>query len=289
MDWEAKSPLRALLLPLSGLYAAGWLGYLGIYALGLKRAARPGVPVVCIGNLVSGGAGKTPTTRFVLSRLRAMGREVVLSVNGYGSPRAGGAHWAPPGELDASEWGDEAALLRLGAPDVPMVVGRDRVLAARFVAEKTPRAVMLMDDGFQHLRLHLRHGLVLDPEGLTNRWCLPAGPYREPRRIGLRRASATAPGTFEHVRRALVGLDALPSEFGLLCAVARPERLLADLAAQGHKPATRLVLPDHDPLTAGNLLAPFAADLPILVTAKDWVKLRARPDAGSRTWHVVDV
>ncbi len=295
--WESPAPgarlARAALTPLSWLYAGGWQAYLLTYRLGLKRATEPHRPVLCVGNLQAGGSGKSPLVRHLVDVLREMGREVVVSCSGYGAPRAEAASLAPPGELDAAEWGDEPAMLRMQAPDLPLVVGRRRVLAATLVHEAHPNAVMLMDDGFQHLPLRKTLSLLLDPPDPVNRRCLPAGPYREPRR-NLRRADAVLPGRFRVVEETWVVESEgwmvkenlpptthhpLPSPFAVLCALGQPARFLASLS---EKPAFQRLLPDHDPLTAGNLFDGMDPALPVVVTAKDWVKLRNRTDLDGR-------
>ncbi len=278
---------RGALLPLSALYAFGWEAYLAVYRLGLKRAAEPHAPVVCVGNLVSGGSGKSPVTLHLAALLREMGREVVISASGYGGPRAEAATLAPEGPLSAREWGDEPAMIRWLLPEVPLVVGRRRVLAAELVHEHHPQAVMLMDDGFQHLPLKKHLSIVLDPERPKNPWCLPAGPYREGR-WNRRRADLVLPGQFRveaeplHLIRPDGASAERPVRMSALCALGQPEgffRALGDAEP-------RVALPDHDPLDAGNLLGRLPADRPVVVTAKDWVKLRERPDVGEREFLI---
>ena len=279
---------RAALTPFAWLYAAGWQAYLLTYRLGLKQAAEPHRPVLCVGNLQAGGSGKSPLVRHLVEVLRDMGHEVVVSCSGYGAPRAEAATLAPEGPLAAVEWGDEPAMLREQIPDLPLVVGRRRVLAAAIVHESHPRAVMLMDDGFQHLPLRKTLSLVLDPADPPNRRCLPAGPYREPR-ANRRRADLVLPGEFRVVEEGPWLHDPAihhppstipwPSRLAVLCALGQPARFLASLP---HAPEVARLLPDHDPLTAGNLFDGMDPALPVVVTAKDWVKLRARADLGGR-------
>jgi len=280
--WAGMGPAAWLLSPLSGLYALGWWAYQSIYVFGLKKAAKPHRPIVCVGNLVAGGAGKTPTTLFVLDTLLAAGHQVVVSASGYGSPHQQEAALAPDGDLDPAEWGDEPALFRLKRPEVPLVVGRDRVMAAELVARHYPSAVMLMDDGYQHLRLDPDVRILLDPPR-PNTFCLPIGPYREPRSTGRRRADAVVPPDFAWVRTPTTlstpeGIDAMPEgPCAVVCALAEPDRFLADLRGLGVEIGETRLLPDHDRLDAGTLLDSIPADMPLVTTAKDWVKLRRRP------------
>jgi tetraacyldisaccharide 4'-kinase len=213
-----------------------------------------------------------------------MGREVVVSANGYGSPHQEGATLAPEGPLSAREWGDEPAMLRWLRPDLPLVVGRRRAIAAEVAHRHHPNAVLLLDDGFQHLPLAKDLTIVLDEPHPVNRWCLPAGPYREGR-WNRRRADLLVPGRFAVETDPLRVVDseghpqALPDRFAALCALGRPDRFFAAL---GNRAEPALALPDHDALDAGNLLERLPTDRPTIVSAKDWVKLRERPDVGSR-------
>ncbi|MBX3112709.1 MAG: tetraacyldisaccharide 4'-kinase [Fimbriimonadaceae bacterium] len=280
--WSGMGPVAWALSPLSGLYALGWWSYQAVYALGLKRAAKPHRPIVCVGNLVAGGAGKTPTTLHVLDVLMGAGHHVVVSASGYGSPHQDGAELAPPGEIDPAVWGDEPALFRLKRPDVPLVVGRDRVRAAEVVAKHYPDSVMLMDDGYQHLRVDPDVRILLDPPR-ANTLCLPVGPYREPRSSGRRRADAVVPPDFTW-RRASTSLarpDGTPAQpegpCCVVCALAEPGQFVADVKRLGVDVAETRLLPDHDRLDEGTLFASLPPDMPLVTTSKDWVKLRRRP------------
>ncbi len=279
--------LRTLLTPLSWLYAAGWQAYRGLYRIGLKAAKEPHRPVVVIGNLTVGGTGKTPITLLVYDVMLLGGRTVVVSSSGYGSPRAEAATLAPEGPLSAAEWGDEAAMLRWFRPEMPLIVGRNRVRAAEIARASHPDAVLLLDDGFQHLPLRKHLGILLDDEAPTNRRCLPAGPYREPRR-NRKLADVVLPRDFE-VDWSLAGpVDPETREplqederwATLLSAIGSPERLRQSLNSAGWRITSEIRRPDHDPLTQGNLLEAVDPNVLLLTTAKDWVKLRERPEVG---------
>jgi tetraacyldisaccharide 4'-kinase len=295
--WEGRGVVPALariaLVPLSILYAVGWECYLAIYRLGLKRASRPHRPILCVGNLISGGSGKTPVALYLVELLGQMGHRVVVSCSGYGSPHSEAASLAPNGPIVAAEWGDEAALFRFKQPDVPLIVGRRRVLAARICQDSFPEAVLLLDDGFQHLPLRKDLAIVLDPPRAANPWCLPAGPYREPR-WNRARADLLIPDHFQ-VRESSDGLLAEtgervdnPLEAHLLCAVGQPKNVLRSLESVGVKVLSRKFMPDHDPLTGGTLFSEMPGPAPIVVTAKDWVKLKDRSDIATRTFLILD-
>lgn len=297
LDHDDLNIEAILLSPLAGLYALGWMTYEGIYRLGLKKPVEPHCPVICVGNLVVGGSGKTPMTMHIAQVLRGLGREVAISLSGYGSPRSAGASLAPEGELDAGEWGDEPALMRWLMPELPLIVGRRRVRAAEICHERFPHAVLLMDDGFQHLPLTKHISIVLDPRR-ANQMCLPSGPYREPR-SGLKRATLALPmdERFDVYVRPLIIRDeqgveledmTLNPEVDLLCAIANPRRLTGELMAAGFEIVDGKYLRDHDPLTGSNIFAGLSGERPIVVTAKDWVKLRRRRDLAGLDFLIVD-
>ena len=222
-----------------------------------------------------------------------MGHEVVVSCSGYGSPRSQAATLAPEGPLAALDWGDEATLFRFKQPHVHLIVGRRRVLAAQICEENFPESILLLDDGFQHLPLKKDLTIVLDPPNPFNRLCLPAGPYREPR-WNRARADLLIPERFQLVEfsTGLVtesgGHAETPIEAHLLCAVGQPRNLLRSLESLGVKVLSTKFLPDHDPLTGGTLFSDLEDPAPIVVTAKDWVKLKGRPDIDTRTFLILD-
>jgi tetraacyldisaccharide 4'-kinase len=291
--WEGSGvkarTLRVIVTPLSWLYAFGWQAYLATYAIGVKKAKKPHSPIICVGNLVVGGSGKSPLTMHVARLLLEMGKQVVVGCSGYGAPHAKEATIAPSGPLSASEWGDEPAMIRWLLPEVSLVVGRNRVLAAELVHESFPRAALVMDDGFQHLPLAKQLTIVLDEKDPPNTRCLPAGPYREPRR-NRERADLIVPKDFEVVRQPMRivkpnGEETLPGRYAVVCALGDPTRFLNELDRQfpnGLNETPRRLLPDHDPLVAADLWDTLPLDYPIVVTAKDWVKLRERPDIDQR-------
>lgn len=287
--WHGKSLnarlARLALTPLSWLYAGGWEAYLATYRLGLEHAQEPHKPVICLGNLVAGGTGKSPIALYLASLIQSLGHEVVLGCSGYGAPHSESATLAPEGPLDAHEWGDEPAMMRWLAPNLPLIVGRDRVEAAHLCHEHFPNAVLLMDDGFQHLPVKKHLTILLDPPSDNHR-CIPAGPYREPWRHR-KRADLVLPNGFKPVMaiRSLETPDGKPEgavRGNVLCALGNPDRFLSDLRAFGVTLEQSITLPDHDKLEVGNLFASLNPDLPLIVTAKDWVKLQRRSDLGDR-------
>ena len=167
--WRERGWAAALLAPVAAVYGA-------VAALRLRRNRyRVGVPVVCVGGLTLGGAGKTPTA-LALGRLLAAARPFFLT-RGYGGTLAGPVI-VDPARHDAGQVGDEALLL---ARVASTVVARDRVAGAE-AARAAGAGVIIMDDGFHSAALVNDLALlVLDAgHGVGNGQIFPAGPLRAP-------------------------------------------------------------------------------------------------------------
>lgn len=294
--WFGNSPgavaARYALVPLAWAYECGWLLYKSLYRFGIKKARHPHWAVVCVGNLTVGGSGKTPLVLHMIDLLQSIRRNVVVSCSAYGSPAQRGARLAPDGELDPAEWGDEPAMIRWLRPGVPIVCGRNRVLAAQICAEAHPTAVLILDDGYQHLPLKKDVSILIDEPDPPNPFCLPAGPYREPRSESLR-ADLVVPLDWptETVQTGFFDpngphRERIEEEVALLCAIGSPEKFRKAMEKAGLRVAHCEFLPDHDPLTAGTLFQNVPPGLPIVVTPKDWVKLRKRQDLTGRRIYV---
>lgn len=167
------SPALWLLLPLAWLFSL--LAGLNRF---LARPERLPVPVVVVGNITVGGAGKTPLTLWLARELRARGWRPGIVSRGYGGQGEGvRAVWPDSPPVDA---GDEPVLLARRS-GVPVWVGRQRAAAGRALLAAHPEVdVVLCDDGLQHYRLGRDVELaVFDGRGAGNGWRLPVGPLRE--------------------------------------------------------------------------------------------------------------
>jgi tetraacyldisaccharide 4'-kinase len=282
--WAKGGLLPILLAPLTLLYWIAWQLYRLPFTLGIKKPEQPHQPIICVGGLVAGGAGKTPVVIHIADVIQDLGHSVVITNPGYRSPKYVEPALSESGALDPTEWGDESALIRRLRPEIPIVSGKNRVVQAQLIEEHFPNAVMLMDDGFQHLELDKTVSIVLDQAESANKMMIPSGPYREPRSAGRARADELIPGRF-HVETAPLALRnpdgssaQIPAKAYALCAIGRPERFFDSLSSQGVDLVKTTELPDHDDLADGNLFDAFEPVLPVIVTAKDWVKLEGRTD-----------
>jgi len=305
--WLTRGPLAWALLPAAWLFGALVALRRGLYRLGVLRAERLPVPVIVVGNLIAGGAGKTPTVLALVDLLRARGWRPGIVSRGYGREQETLLEVEPM--TPAAQCGDEPLLLRLRAA-VPVAVGRDRVATARELLGRHPGIdILVCDDGLQHLRLARDvEVIVFDERGAGNGWLLPAGPLREPlparpapRSLVVYNAAAPSTPLPGHLgRRGLAGAVALadwwagaaPSletlhalrgrQLTAAAGVARPQRFFAMLREAGLE-IVEHPLPDHHAYARPVWPAGTQA---LVVTEKDAVKLDARRLAPLPVWVV---
>lgn len=154
------------------------------YTHGRKHRKTLPCPVISIGNIVAGGAGKTPMAAFLAERLIRLGRRPAVVSRGYKGSLKGGPAVVGDGKqvfLDSKTAGDEPFMMA-GLKRFPVVVGRDRYAAGKLALASLDVDVLILDDGFQHLRLHRDLDIVLMDcmRPLGNGRMLPAGRLREP-------------------------------------------------------------------------------------------------------------
>jgi tetraacyldisaccharide 4'-kinase len=180
--WARTGVLTLLLLPFAALFFAVSALRRLAYRRGWRRAIAVGVPVIVVGNITAGGSGKTPLTIWLVDWLRARGYRPGVVSRGYGGAARGCVDVAAGSS--PAEVGDEPLLIHLKTA-APVVVGRDRVAAARTLLARHPGVdVIVSDDGLQHYRLRrdIELAVIDAATGLGNGWPLPAGPLRESRR-----------------------------------------------------------------------------------------------------------
>lgn len=293
-QWYERRPepafwlLLPLLLPLHLLFVvvSGWRRRFG-------SARRLPVPVVVVGNLTVGGAGKTPLTLWLAGQLAARGFHPAIVSRGYGST----ADLPRPVRADSTpaEVGDEPLLLARRS-GVPVWVGRDRAaVGAALLAAHPAVDLLLCDDGLQHYRLARDVEIaVFDRRAAGNGWRLPLGPLREPLArlatvdavVGNDFAAETLAGgrpvfpmrlvggPFRHLddaQRTCTAADLRGRELHALAGIGDPARFFATLSGLGLR-FTPHPFPDHHVYTPADLDHGVTAVL--LMTEKDAVKCR---------------
>jgi tetraacyldisaccharide 4'-kinase len=283
--------MRAALAAGELAFRAGAAARGSLYASGLLRGARVAAPVVSVGNLAVGGAGKTPAALALAGRLAGRGRKVALLSRGYGARRRD-ARVVSDGRrvlLGTADAGDEPALLARRLPGVAVLCGPRRTEVARLAVGALGADALVLDDGFQHRALARDLDLVVldavDPAG--NGRLLPRGPNREglaalsrAHLAWLSRADEAEPGALDALRarvRAATGRPPVEARYAvsdvvdgalsgsrgpgalrgrrvlLLCALARPDGFRRTLARLGAEVVAERVFRDHHPFTAAEL------------------------------------
>ncbi|MDO5624050.1 MAG: tetraacyldisaccharide 4'-kinase [Pseudomonadota bacterium] len=293
--WQRRGPLACLLWPLSLLYRT---------ALALRpvpEAERLPVPVVVIGNVVAGGAGKTPTTLAVVAHLQSRGWRPGIVSRGHGRRTQDCREVHPT--ADPRDVGDEPLLLRQRA-GVPVFVAARRAQAGRALLAAHPACdVLVCDDGLQHQALARDVEIcVFDARGTGNGWLLPAGPLREPwpRAVDLVLCTEPAPALpaphaftatrrlADHALRAdgtRVPLATLRGQpLAAVAGIARPEAFFDMLRAAGLTLARTTALPDHFGFEHFQ-----TRDDALICTEKDAIKLWRHTPAALAVPLVLDV
>jgi len=290
--WLRRGLLAWLLWPVSVLMRLLVSLRRAMYALGLLPSAHPGVPVIVVGNVVAGGAGKTPTVIAVVRHLQARGHRPGVVSRGYG--RADRDCREVASDSPAQLSGDEPLLVRR-ATGAPVFVATRRLEASLALRAAHPDTdVIVCDDGLQHLALRRDVEIcVFDERGTGNGFLLPAGPLREPwpRPVDLvlntvepAGAAAAVPGF--SAQRALadqavrsdgtrVPLQALRGRRLLaLAGIARPAAFFQMLRARGVEPLATQALADHYDFNSWSW--PSDDGMEVICTEKDAVKLWPR-------------
>lgn len=266
------------------LYRRGWLA-----------TERLPVPVIVVGNVVAGGAGKTPLVMALVKHLQGHGWRPGVISRGYG--RSSKACLAVQADMNAAECGDEPLLIRR-ATGVPVFVAATRVDAGRALLQAHPMVnLIIADDGLQHHRLERDVNIaVFDERGLGNGWLVPAGPLREPwprtsrgdtdpvRPIDLIVRSAEVPDLNGFVcRRRLAdqarAADGSPvaltdlrgQRLQALAGIAKPAQFFDMLRQRGLILERTTGFADHHAFSAADL--PQDTAVTVLMTEKDAVKL----------------
>lgn len=292
--WKEPGVVAHLLSPLAGLYGA----------VSASRLSRKGVrapcPLICVGNFVAGGAGKTPVSLALASLLKAQGEKPVFLSRGHGGALSGPVlvDLVKHGPYDV---GDEPLLL---AAVAPTIVAHDRVAGATLAAKHG--SVIIMDDGMQNpsLQKDLTIAVIDSGQGIGNGLCLPAGPLRAPlsAQIQLVDLCVSVGGPppqnitdafSERMMTASLVPDAAMADalrgrsVYAFCGIGRPEKFERSLRDCGVKVARTDAFPDHHPFSRIEIERLLAEArrlhaLPV-TTAKDHVRIiAAAPDLADK-------
>jgi len=299
-----------LLQTLSRVYgtAAGWRR--AWYARHPDRRRRLDRPVISVGNLRVGGAGKTPIVEHLARLLVARGERPAILTRGYGR------HVAPAGVTVVSDGtqvlagvdraGDEPLMLARAVPGAIVAVGTDRYLSGRLAERRLGATVHVLDDGFQHLQLERDVDLLVTSEDDLQDRPLPAGRLREGLGAAANADAAIVDAGYlnaaERVGRALgvprvffatrllgpprtvPGGDTVVvperSRVFAAAAIARPERFFGDLAAAEWQVVGSMPFRDHHQFTQRDVdriaaAAKAASAAIVLTTDKDAVRFAA--------------
>ena len=271
------SARRPLLLPLAPLYGAALAMKKRLFQWGWLKQNRLASPVISVGSVSAGGAGKTPMVLMLAKALNHRGYAVRILTRGYKRSSSVTTRVEP---FDDAAWhGDEPVLLAQRS-GVPVYEGSDRYLAGVMAEQNEPSQKMvvhLLDDGFQHRKLVRDIDIVLLTQADVEDTLLPAGNLREPLSelskadvVVLREEEADSlrgvvaglsgskkPAAIWVIRRSLSlgegGDVTLPSRPFAFCGIARPEGFTAMLAANGYQPMDTMIFPDHHAYDDGDV------------------------------------
>ncbi|HEX9986290.1 MAG TPA: tetraacyldisaccharide 4'-kinase [Thermoanaerobaculia bacterium] len=232
-----------------------------LYRAGALKAKRLPRPVISIGNIAIGGAGKTPAVICIAGHLAAAGLRVAVLTRGYG--RADAKVTGRVDSLDAARWGDEPVLIKSHLDNVDVLVGSNRYQNAVQYLHENQCDVFLLDDGFQHLQLARDADVVIDVPG--------ARFHREGR-------SALRDATFVVPRKLRLRVPAELKRVFAFAGLADNEQFFAALRSAGLEVTGTRGFPDHHRYTADDVAAlrRDAMGVTLVTTEKDFVKLGDR-------------
>jgi tetraacyldisaccharide 4'-kinase len=282
--WTSRGWIAWLLRPIALIHAALLCIRSFLWRRGWRRAHRLPVPVIVVGNVVAGGAGKTPLTIALVKHLQKQGWQAGVISRGHGR-LSGDVRAVLPGSLP-SEVGDEPLLIQQKTC-APVWVASQRAEAGRALLKAHPQVnILVCDDGLQHWALARDLEIcVMDARGVGNGWLLPAGPLREhwPRPVdlllhtgangltgGFQAQRQLAPLAHDAQGRSMALSSLIGQPVDAVAGLARPEAFFAMLRAVGLKLNQTTALPDHFDYAQG---FPMASDRHLLCTEKDAVKL----------------
>ena len=291
--WVAQDWRRHLFWPFAAVYGH-------VAGRRMEQANPPSVDaaVLCIGNYTVGGSGKTPTVIALAARARKLGLNPAVLTRGYGGSLTG-PHLVDLDHDIARSVGDEALLIARAAP---VMVAADRLAGARLLVERGHRLI-IMDDGFQSMRLRFDRALIVvdAARGLGNGAVIPAGPVRAPLKTQLRLTDALLVMGEGDAADSVIRLAARAAKPVMtarlkpantrsvrgrkllaFAGIGHPDRFFRMLGELGATVARTRPFPDHHMFTDDDLAALMreadANGLELVTTDKDFVRLTGTGD-----------
>lgn len=312
---------RGVFEVVSWFYTLAVMGRNALFDLGIRRTHRLPVPVISVGNITTGGTGKTPTVILLVQELQRLGMRPAVLTRGYGARRRADGTLETP---------DEVMVIQQECPGVPVIVNADRVAGGRQAIAQHGANVLIMDDGFQHRRLHRDLNIVLvdatEPMGIPG--VLPRGTWREPP-SALKRADVIMLTRVEQVTSELADLAAglltqwvsprdiyqqqtqvvgmfdeegrevaendQPREGAkvlVFAGIGNPTGFLHTVRGLGLRVSAACWFDDHYPYASPEDFAPLEkltrerSIVAWVTTLKDWAKLRGRVKSSAPIWHI---
>lgn len=281
--WSTRQWISYLLIPFSWLWTR-----MAKWNEGTIKSESVSIPVICVGNLVMGGAGKTPTVIALVELLKKMGHVPHILSRGYGA-YIRNTILVNPEKHNYLQVGDEPLLLAHAAPTW---AGPDRVQSAK-AAISQGATVLVMDDGLQNpsLKKDLSFIVVDSIQGVGNGMVFPAGPLREPIEAGAGRANAmivigNEEPSFEFINEQFAAkIKCLKedsdkekrSNIIAFSGIGYPEKFKRTLKENGYEFCQFIEFADHHPYTIHDMikLVKLAEQhkATLLTTTKDWLRI----------------
>lgn len=325
--------IQLALLPLyflSIIYRIIIQGRASFYKSGIFKSYNAKIKVISIGNISVGGTGKTPTTQWLAEEMSKRGYKTAILSRGYGGERTEDVSVVSNGEsilVSPQEAGDEPYMLAKKLQGVPVIVGSDRLKLADYACEKYNLDALILDDGFQHLRLKRDVNILLfdGEKGVGNGNVLPRGPLREPLSameradiVLINKDGSATEELQELTKRHAPSITVFKTAYGTLCirqlgsdetktieglknmkvtlfsGIANPESFAKTIESLGALIVSKASFPDHHDYSPADVdkvstMAEKAGASAILTTEKDAVKLEQINSPSGVPIYVVEV
>ena len=283
--WTRKNYIAFALLPLSFIYYAVFC-----FLAFIHKKEKISKPVICVGNLIAGGSGKTPTAIALGKVLQGMNYKLAFLSRGYMRDGATFLMLKKDDNLKAEQVGDEPMLL---IETAPTFVAQDRLFGAKQIDSMKKFDVVVLDDGMQNNYLHSDFNiLVVDASvGFGNGFMIPAGPMRQTLRSGLKKTDLVIViGEMKKdlakklAGKKIIGAKITPTNLEkfqdkkllAFCGIAYPEKFFSFLRNNNLNVAETIDFPDHYLYQERDFESIFAIakkdNLTLISTKKDWVK-----------------